>query len=65
MVTELRDIDLGRYYTIAETCSLLGIHRNTLRRYTGQNKIAAEVRKADGKSLYLGRNIQRLVMTTI
>ncbi len=65
MVTELAGIDLGRDYTIGETCALLGIHRNTLRRYTSQNKIAMAVRKADGKILYRGRDIEKLVYTTV
>jgi len=65
MVTKLADIDLGGVYTIGETCTLLGVHRNTLRRYTRQNKITAQVRKADGKVMYRGRDIERLVKTTI
>ena len=64
MVTELVGIDLGRAYTINETCAMLDIHRNTLRRYTRQNKIKALNRPADNKTLYRGRDIEKLVKTT-
>ena len=65
MVSELNGVEPSRLYTIAETCAMLGIHRNTLRRYTKQNKIAAMVRVADGRILYRGRDIKRLAITTI
>lgn len=65
MVTKLPEIDPGRDYTIGETCILLDIHRNTLRRYTRQNKIKARTRVADGKALYRGEDIEKLVTTTI
>ena len=65
MVTELRGVDPGRDYTIGEASEMLGIHRNTLRRYTKQNKIKARIRMADGKTLYRGRDMEKLVKTTI
>ena len=65
MVTMLPEIEPGRLYTIGETCTMLGIHRNTLRTYTRQNKIKARVRVVDGKTLYRGRDIEKLVATTI
>lgn len=65
MVSELTGVEPARFYTIGETCELLGIHRNTLRRYTRQNKIKMIVRKADGKTLYQGRELYRLVLTTV
>lgn len=65
MVAKLPEIEAGRLYTIGETCTMLDIHRNTLRRYTQQNKIKARIRLSDGKVLYRGRDIQRLVTTTI
>lgn len=58
-------IDEGRAYTITETCKLLGIHRNTLRRYTNDGKIASSTRKADGRTLYMGWSIVSLVTQTI
>lgn len=65
MVTELTGVDLDKNYTIGETCAMLEINRNTLRKYTRQNKIPMLVREADGKTLYRGRDIERLVMKTI
>lgn len=65
MVTTLPAIDPRRDYTIGETCTMLDIHRNTLRRYTRENKIRARIRTADGKVLYRGRDIEKLVTTTI
>ena len=65
MVTRVPDIKDTDLFTIGETASLLGVHRNTLRRYTKDRKIDAEIREADGKALYRGRDIKRLVTTTI
>lgn len=65
MVTKLPELDPRRFYTIGEACALLDIHRNTLRRYTRQNKIKARIRLVDGKTLYRGRDIEKLVTTTI
>ena len=65
MVTRLENVEPDGAYTIKETCAMLDIHRNTLRRYTQQNKIPAMVREADGKVLYRGRDIKRIVTTKI
>ena len=65
MAAHIGSIDLGRDYTIDETCEILGICRNTLRSYTRKHKIAAKVRKADGRQLYNGRDIHHLATTTI
>lgn len=46
-------------YTIDETCELLGLHRNTLRRYTEQGKIKCGVRRCPMKKFYLGSEILR------
>lgn len=65
MVTELNGVDPDKLYDIGETCVLLDISRNTLRKYTKQNKIKMVMRKADGKVLYRGSEMNRLVLTTI
>ena len=65
MVARLVDIDPDGDYDIKETCKILDIHRNTLRRYTKENKLAFEIRLADNKTLYKGREIQRLFYTRI
>ena len=58
-------VEDGRAYSISETCKLLGIHRNTLRRYTKDGRIASETREFDGRTLYRGAEIKRIVLTTI
>ena len=65
MVSELNGVDPDKLYDISQTCVLLDINRNTLRRYTKQNKIKMVVRKADGKIFYRGSEMSRLVLTTI
>ena len=47
--------DFGRY-SIAETSKLLGIHRNTLLRWT---KAGIGVRRGTMRKFYLGREIKR------
>lgn len=44
-------------YSIVQTCSLLGIHRNSLRKYTKMGKINAGIRKSTGRRFYLGSEI--------
>lgn len=48
-----------RRYTISEVCSMLGIHRNSLRRYTNDGDIKCIFRKAGSrmKPLYEGKEI--------
>lgn len=65
MVTELNGVDPDKLYDIGQTCVLLDISRNTLRKYTKQNKIKMVIRKADGKVFYFGSEMKRLVLTTI
>lgn len=47
----------GRY-SIGQVCSLLDIHRNTLRKKTNSGKIKCGFRE-DGRKFYLGREIIR------
>ena len=47
----------GRY-SVNETCQLLGIHRNTLRRYTEQGDIVCGYR-GNMKKFYTGLEIVR------
>lgn len=51
-------IDTGRYSTM-ETCRLLGVHRNTLQRYTEKGLIRCGFRKSTGRKYYLGSEILR------
>ena len=50
--------DFGRY-SIAETSKLLGIHRNTLLRWTKAGIIRFGVRRGTMRKFYLGREIKR------
>lgn len=65
MRTQLEGLNPDGYYTIGEACKILDIHRNTLRRYTKQNKVRAEVRKVDGRQLYRGSELRRLATSRI
>ena len=65
MNTTTEGIIDAHLYTIGETCKILGIHRNALRRYTNSGKLAFEVRKIDEKTLYRGRDLRKLITTTI
>ncbi len=46
-------------YTIAETCELLDIHRDTLRKYTFAGSIRCGFRRCNGRKFYLGSEILR------
>lgn len=53
---EPKVVEAGRY-SIAETCLALGIHRNSLRRYTDQGLIKCGFRKQTARKFYAGREI--------
>lgn len=44
-------------YNVSETCIILGIHRNTLRKYTRLGRIKSGRRKSTGQKFYLGSEI--------
>lgn len=46
-------------YSIGETCKLLGIHRQTLRRYTNAGYISARHRRVGSRIFYTGMEILR------
>ena len=48
----------GRY-TVKQTCECLGIHRNTLRRYTDEGHIKCSFRRENARKIYLGKEILR------
>lgn len=54
--TEPRVSANGRY-SINETCNLLGIHRNTLLRYTEQGIIKCGIRRSTMRKFYSGMEI--------
>lgn len=49
----------GRY-SIGEASALLGMHRNTLRKYTEQGLIKCGYRKATARKFYMGSELLRL-----
>lgn len=57
-VEEPKVSDAGRF-TVAETAELLGIHRNTLRRYTNDKLIKFGLRRTNGRKFYAGSEIKR------
>lgn len=46
-------------YSPKQTCELLGMHRNTLARYTDQGAIKCEIHKHNGRKYYTGHEIKR------
>lgn len=61
MITSVEPVvsETGRY-SVTETCRILGIHRNTLQRYTENGRIKEGYRKATGRKFYSGREILKL-----
>lgn len=57
MTTEQPKVIATSRYSVTETCKILGIHRNTLRRYTDKGKIRLGVRKSTSRKFYLGSEI--------
>lgn len=47
------------HYSINETCKILNIHRNTLRKYTDLQFIKVEFSKCNGKKFYFGKEIKK------
>lgn len=50
--------DAGRY-TMTETCKVLGIHRNTLRRWLQAGKMKVKYRRIDNRKVIDGAEIKR------
>lgn len=51
--------DAGRY-TMTETCKVLGIHRNTLRRWLQAGKIKVQFRRIDNRKVFEGSEIKKV-----
>ena len=64
MVTALRPVvESDARYTVTQTCSILGIHRNSLRKYTDSGLINCIFNSICARKLYLGSEIMRFWMT--
>jgi len=61
MVNEQPQIPANARYSIEQAAEILGIHRNTLRRYTntGPTGIKCQFRKSNGRKFYTGLEIVR------
>lgn len=60
MTSEEPKVSAEGRYSVGQTCTLLGIHRNTLRRYTEEGRIKCGFRRMDARKFYTGREITRL-----
>lgn len=61
MVTEEPKVPPTARYSIGEASKILGVHRNTLRKYTnvGPLGINCQHRKSNGRKFYTGSEIVR------
>ncbi len=57
MVATEPNVNPEARYTIGQTVELLGMSRNTVKKYTDSGQLRHVVHKATGKKLYLGRAI--------
>lgn len=60
MVTSVEpQVSLTGRYSVKQTCEALGIHRNTLRRYTDEGYIKCGFRRETARKFYPGQEILR------
>lgn len=45
---------------MTETCKVLGIHRNTLRRWLQAGKIKVKFRRIDNRKVFEGKEIKKV-----
>ena len=60
MTTEEPRVSPTGRYNITDTCRALGIHRNTLKRYTEEGKIKCGFRRSNLRRFYTGMEILKL-----
>lgn len=65
MVNEQPAVSPTGRYSVMETCKILGIHRNTLRKYTRQGRIRCGVRRVNARIFYTGSEILSVWMRQI
>lgn len=56
--------ETGRY-NVTETCAILGVHRNTLRRYTELGQIKVGFRRTSARKFYTGKDILKFWRATL
>lgn len=60
MITAVKpEVDLTARYRTSETCRILGISPNTLRKYTEKGLIKCGFRKVNAQRYYEGKEILR------
>ena len=59
MVNVEPNVKLGGRFSVEETATLLGVHRNSILRYTNQGKLRFGVRKGNSRRFYTGAEILR------
>lgn len=59
MVTDQPQVKPASRYSIGQTCTVLGIHRNTLLNHTKKGHITCHYRKATGQKFYTGQEITK------
>jgi len=59
MTSVIPDINPSGRYSIKEACAILGIHRNTLRKFTLAGRIRVSFRKGTMRKFYKGTDIKR------
>lgn len=57
MIATEPNISTSGRYSISETCSALGISRETLRKYTDSGEIKCSYRRATQRKFYKGSDI--------
>ena len=57
MVNEFPSVSLMRRYTTKEACTILGVCRNTLVKYTRAGMIEFGTMKSNGRRFYLGGSL--------
>lgn len=57
MVSEQPVVNPDSRYTIGQTMQLLGMSRNTVKKYTDSGQLRHVVHKATGKKMYYGHAI--------
>ncbi len=67
MVNEEPQVSPTARYSIGEAAQILGVHRNTLRRYTnaGPTGITCNFRKSNGRRFYTGLDIVKFWRATL
>lgn len=59
MVSSQPQVNMNGRYCVSATCRLLGIHRNTLLKYTKEGYIRCSYRVTSKRKFYYGREIVR------